>query len=375
LRSLAIRVLPRMFPDDGGLFAFRLRRDGGSDRLEGVSPRYTAIVLIAAATESPDVVNAILKGRDARTVCDHLIDAVSRTNDIGEAALALWAARLHAHDRAREALARVRSLDPVEGRWPTVEVAWCLTALTATSAVTGAQNNAGDESLATRIAARLLASFHRESGMFSHWPSGASGGGIRAHVACFADLVYPIQALSNFYQATGTDRAIDAARRCAATMCALQGQRGQWWWHFDVRTAKVVERYPVYAVHQDAMGPMALFSLEDATGEAHHDAVRKSIEWLATPVEIKRSLIDSDADVIWRKVARREPGKLSRSTQAVASRLHPSLRAPLTDTIFPPVRIDFESRPYHMGWILHAFSESRMARLTAPHAPAPTPAT
>lgn len=361
-----------MFLDDRGLFAFRLRREGGRDRLEGASPRYTAIVLIAAASESPGLIDTILKGRDARAVCDRLIDAVSRTGDIGEAALALWAARLHAHDRAREALARMRSLDPVEGRWPTVEVAWCLTALTASAEP---NDHSRDESLAARIAARLLASFHRESGLFSHWPSGTSGDGIRAHVACFADLVYPIQALSNFYQTTGADRAIDAARRCAATMCALQGQRGQWWWHFDVRTAKVVERYPVYAVHQDAMGPMALLALEDATVEAHHDAIQKSIEWLMTPVEIKRSLVDSDADVIWRKVARREPGKLSRTAQAVASRLHPSLRAPLTDTIFPPVRIDFETRPYHMGWILHAFSESRMARLTAPHAPATTPAT
>lgn len=361
-----------MFLDERGLFAFRLRREGNRDRLEGVSPRYTAIVLIAAVTESPDVVNTILKGRDVRTVCDHLIDAVTGTKEIGEAALALWAARLHGHDRAREALECMRAIDPVEGRWPTVEVAWCLTALTASAE---SKDNARDESLATRIAARLLASFHRESGLFSHWPSGASGGGLRAHVACFADLVYPIQALSSFHQATGAETAIDAARRCVATMCALQGQRGQWWWHFDVRTAKVVERYPVYAVHQDAMGPMALFAFEDATGEGHHDAVRRSIEWLMTPAEIKRSLVDSDADVIWRKVARREPGKLSRSAQALASRLHPSLRAPLTDTIFPPVRIDFETRPYHMGWILHAFSESRLARLAPSQSQATTPAT
>ena len=46
----------------------------------------------------------------------------------------------------------------------------------------------------------------------------------------------------------------------------------------DVRTGRVIEGYPVYAIHQDAMGPMALFALEDACGVQHWDEVRHSVD-------------------------------------------------------------------------------------------------
>ena len=64
---------------------------------------------------------------------------------------------------------------------------------------------------------------------------------------------------------------------------------------------------------------------------------------------------------MWRKVARREPGKLTRTMQAAASAMHPALRAPGTDTLFPPVAIDWECRPYHLAWILYAWSPARLA--------------
>jgi hypothetical protein len=61
-------------------------------------------------------------------------------------------------------------------------------------------------------------------------------------------------------------------------------------------------------------------------------------------------------------VARKEPNKLSRYMQAAASSVHPSLRAPGLDTIFPPETIDFEDRPYHLGWVLYSWPAARVAR-------------
>ena len=123
-----------------------------------------------------------------------------------------------------------------------------------------------------------------------------------------------------------------------------------------------MERFPVYAIHQDAMGPMALFALEDAGGGEHNDAVRRSVAWLTDAPELSGSLIDREADVIWRKVARHEPGKLARSVQAMASRVHPGLRVPAMDIFFRPGRVDYETRPYHMGWLLYAFSGRRSGK-------------
>jgi hypothetical protein len=138
-------------------------------------------------------------------------------------------------------------------------------------------------------------------------------------------------------------------------MCQLQGPKGQWWWHYDGRTGQVVERYPVYSVHQDAMAPMALFTLAEACGGDHSGSIEKGLRWLTDPPERAGSLINTERNVIWRKVARREPRRLVRSLQAATSRMHPSLRMPGVDVVFPPVSIDYETRPYHMAWILHAW--------------------
>jgi hypothetical protein len=195
---------------------------------------------------------------------------------------------------------------------------------------------------------------NERSGAFPHRLGG--GGGLRGHVCCFADLVYPIQALSIRQLRSGDAAAAAAARRAAELIVSRQGASGQWWWHYDLRSGEVVEGYPVYAVHQDAMAPMALFAAEKATGADFSGAVERGLDWLERSPELDgRSLADDEAGLIWRKVARREPLKLSRSLQAAASRIHPSLRVPAMGLVFPPVAIDYEDRPYHLGWLLHAF--------------------
>ena len=88
------------------------------------------------------------------------------------------------------------------------------------------------------------------------------------------------------------------------------------------------------------------------------------------------SLVDDQAGLIWRKVARREPSKLARKLQALASAAHPSLRVPGLDAVFPPGAIDFEDRPYHLGWLFLAFPKRRRTSRAAARAmtsPAPVP--
>jgi hypothetical protein len=357
LRRMATDLLPRMYRPGDAAFAFRLRRENGRDVLEGISSRYTAIVLLGLATEPDAVAREVLHGSSREDACGRLIDRATRESNVGAVALALWAARRLAHPRAGEVLDRLRVMEPDRGTHPTVEVSWCLSGLVVPD------RPVADQALAERIASRLLMSFRETSELFPHWPAGAAPSWLRSHVLCYADLVYPIQALSYYHRATGSERALETARRCGRRMCALQGSEGQWWWHYDVRTGRVVERFPVYAVHQDAMGPMALYDLSEAGGGDYASWITRSVQWFDEAPELDGSLIDREAGVIWRKVARHEPGKLSRHVQAAASRLHPSLRAPGMDVLFRSGKIDRESRPYHMGWILYAFTGERMARL------------
>jgi hypothetical protein len=143
----------------------------------------------------------------------------------------------------------------------------------------------------------------------------------------------------------------------------VQGTAGQWWWHYDVRTGRVVEGYPVYTVHQDAMGPMALFALREAGGPDHGASVLRGLGWMSGSPELHGgSLVDPAVGLVWRKVARREPGKLARSLQALASRAHPGLRLPGLDGLLPPGAIDYETRPYEAGWLLYAYPRDPAGR-------------
>lgn len=359
LRALAVRALQRMYQPDHGLFAFCLRRHSSGLRLEGVSRRYTATALIGLSGEPEDVADRVLRGKRLQDVCARLVLDLEDMDEVGEVALTLWAARMLDHPAVDKAATRLEALDPAHGDLPTVELAWCVTAL----CIGGICPKT--DSLTEALALRLMKSYSDRSDLFSHWPIGAKQSWLRSHVTCFADWVYPVQALSHYFKASSNKDAAEMARRCARRMCDRQGAQGQWWWHYDVRTGRVVERFPVYSVHQDAMGPMALFDLEAACGDNYKSAIARSIQWLIDPPEMTDSLIDQGADVIWRKVARSEPGNSSRVLQALASRVHPAWRVPGVDVVFRPGRVDYESRPYHMGWILYAWSGERGRTLSA----------
>ncbi|GJM24568.1 MAG: hypothetical protein DHS20C16_09830 [Phycisphaerae bacterium] len=352
LCKVAVRSLVRMYDPQTRTFCHCIRRGEQGDQVEGTSVRYAATVLIGLAEHPDSLVCEVLHGQSADDVCATLIAGLSSDSELGEVALTLWAARAMNHADASQALEALRAAKPQSCDAPTVEIAWSLSAL-----VADANDNARDDDLAKLIANRLLRSFNEDTALFSHVPFDSNPSAMRAHVACFADLVYPIQALSFYYQFANDTDALAAATRCGQRMCDGQGEQGQWWWHHDVRTGQCIEQYPVYSVHQDSMAPMALLALRQASGVCHADAISRGLEWLENAPEIDGSLFDKDADLIWRKVARREPGKLVRGLQATASKVHPSLRVPAANTIFPPTYIDYETRPYHMGWILYAWSK------------------
>lgn len=353
LRPMCIRALRRMYDPDINLFCHCIRRGPDGDIPEGVSHRYTAITMIGLLAQETDVCKTILGERGRNETLERLIQDVPFMNNLGDVALTLWMLVAAKHRDAKSVLEQLHRFDPANQPHPTVEIAWTLTSLSIDPAFLSHRE------LASALANRLQGSYSRKSNLFSHWVGPAQVSAWRSHVTCFADWVYPVQALSHYHMATDSKEAIAIARTCAANMRRLQGSAGQWWWHYDARTGAVVEPYPVYAVHQDAMAPMAFFALEEACGDASDEAIQLGLEWLVRSAERCDSLIDHEADLIWRKVARREPAKLVRGAQAVASAIHPSLRAPFADTLFPPTAIDYECRPYHLGWLLYAFDDRR----------------
>lgn len=346
---ISIDGLPLMFSLEGRAFAHsrRLSADGQTQRV-GTSLRYGAIVLIGIHGLDEGAQRAALGGEDAREFCARLASEARESSNLGDVALVAWAAAELAHERLPDVLARLSDLAERDVRRFTVEWAWLVSALAASERIPAISG------LAARGVDQLLAAFSHEAGVFPHRlrPDGRDW---RDHVACFADQVYPIQALARHHAAFGSPAALAIANRCAEQICRVQGPAGQWWWHYDARTGAVTEGYPVYSVHQDAMGPMALLDLQEAGGDDHMDAVRLSLRWMALAPEVGRSLIDEERLLIWRKVGRSDPRKLVRGMRIAASRLHPRLRLGLLGGVFPARRIDFECRPYHLGWVLHTW--------------------
>jgi hypothetical protein len=207
----------------------------------------------------------------------------------------------------------------------------------------------------TRIAldtalGELLARHDPTTHLFRHASEAASlKHRVRRFVANFADQIYAVQATA-FAAACGARAdALGASQACAARLASLQGDLGQWWWHYDPRDGKVAQTFPVYSVHQHAMAPMAFTALATAGGPDHRAAVERGYRWI-TRNETRAPLLDEEAGTIWRSLERDEGGvpRLARHARSVVGwKASPAASA-------PRLRVNHETRPYEWGWCLYA---------------------
>jgi hypothetical protein len=350
LIAIAIRGLPQLLFSNTAAHTGRgvLTASGVKIRIEGEDLRYAAIVALGLSCLEESTQRQVLNGETAAGLAGNVATHVEWTNEPGAIALAAWAAAEVANIDATPLFERLavilRSGQPVE----TVICAWILAA-----AVAQINLNSAWE-LCDLTAGRLKAAQGR-AGLFPHLLPARAAGRFRSHVGCFADQVYPIQALARFSVASGDKSALAAADRCAERICELQGPAGQWWWHYDFRNGGVVEGYPVYSVHQHAMAPMALLDLWEAGGADHLHSIIKGLQWLDQHPEAPSDLVSEWHSVIWRKIGRREPAKMVRKISAVTTSLAPGFRLPGLNKVFPADQIDYECRPYEFGWLLYAW--------------------
>ncbi|MCA1406697.1 hypothetical protein I6F26_19395 [Ensifer sp. IC3342] len=361
LIALATRGLPRMRKKV--LFAHTARAVktnlGWAEQPEGESLRYTAMVALGLSKLDETAQRQVLDGNTAADLARTAEARAETTDDTGAIALAAWAAAEAGRFHASRLFRRLAALLASQSSVHTVNCAWALIAALA------GRHFGETRDLATFAASRLLGG-QATSGLFPHVLPASVNGRLHAHIGCFADQVYPIQALSRLHSAYGDPVAMAAAEACAARICALQGPAGQWWWHYDSRDGSVVEGYPVYSVHQHAMAPMALLDLREAGGSDHRPAIVRGLGWLDRHPEVLAPLIAYDKNVIWRKVARREPNKAVRAISAFTTALKPGLHLPWLDAVFPPSRVDYECRPYELGWLLYAWLSGEGAVSRAP---------
>jgi hypothetical protein len=362
LTPLAIEGLTSMFDANGQLFSFTTKLCDGQFVNEGKSLRYSIMSLLglnrlkSAGILSPINVQAVVTSWIKRKV---------PVDDLGDKGLLLWLCAQAAPDLLEEVY-RVLNLPEALSKSkgarekPTTELSWVLSGLSHAHSVP-ATKLPGLRDLAYNVY-KFLQANQGASGIFGHMARTSSvAGALRGGIGSFADQVYPIYAYCIFGQAFEVPAALTSAQQCADTICRNQGPFGEWWWHYHARNGRVVQRYPVYSVHQHAMGPLALFALSEATGVDFSEPIYKGLQWIAGQNHLGVDLQSDSGRLVWRGLyqdsAHRTYVTEALNYLGVRSENH-------TDNL----KILYECRPYELGWLLYASAGERLAGAT-PGAP------
>jgi hypothetical protein len=357
LTQMAVNALPQMFDEKEQLFCFKLKRTNSGMAREGISHRYTMMTLMGLHRLEQSGAHPFL---EIKSVFDHLVAGLGPSgragwvNNTGDLGLLLWTCALLDPDRLTEVASRVDASSALTrfsgGRQGcTMESAWLLTGLS--HACLAAPARIADfESLAVETYRRLVRNQGSE-GFFGSYARNRSLKGLaRGSIGSFADQVYPIYAFTQFAKAFKESNASERALNCARAICNAQGPLGQWWWHYNSDTGNVINQFPVFSVHQHAMGPMALLALGDALRSDFSPWIHKGLNWL-TDNELAFDMRDGSSQVIWRCIARPEYRRYINAARNALSK---------RDVIesHQDLHIVFECRPYELGWLLYAFANA-----------------
>jgi len=346
------------------VFCNTLKRNADSELKQiGVSNRYSAMVLIGLAMQE-----RLGRSWDAPTdkVLQRLFNWATNNAGLGDVGLVLWAMVVKDDPRAEKVAQNIinRESEILDARSGvgSMPLGWLLAGLGLAM-----QKNLGGSrlaSIAENVCQRLIRNRNQTTSLFSLGGSEFRRNPLQrrlnSQLGSFASQVYPMIGFSFYASASGRPRPLQIAEETADAVCRLQGPKGQWWWIYDVRSAKPAIRYPVYSVHQHSMGPMALLAVSQA-GQGKKDysaAIRESLGWLEEHTELaEESLFARDAGIVWRAIQRDEPSRTAGFGLGRAERLrmHVASWTGMADN--RPFRTGYlcdECRPYELGWILVA---------------------
>jgi len=324
-----------------GLFCYD-RPFGGP--LRGESVRYSILVLLGLLKQAAH-------GGSPTTSIDALHRAaVSRIDDlgVGDLSLLLWAQTRMGEPSASDTLTRLQQrsadlqgLGTLEG----MEAAWFVLG---TAEATAASLPA--RALFDRAYAHLQSRRAPSSPLFRH----TATAGARAKLPNFATEIYSLLALAEVTRHSLVPGSAAQARALADKLIDLRLPDAGWPWLFQSDDGVVVEPYEVYSVHQDAMAPMALFALAEAVGDqAYARAAVEGFQWCFGANELGFMFYDVPNRFAHRSIKRRGP---AHSMNLWANAALGGVLKVRARTSVGGVEVNRTCRPYHLGWILEAWS-------------------
>lgn len=352
LIELASNGLVKMYDTEKNMFCYRMREvEGGKLVPVDVSRRYTIITLMGLRRLEDGGGGSPI---DIRFTIDQLVLKFGNNDNVGDLGLLIWLCALaypeyldQLYDEYLKDNLLKQFGDFREER--TMELSWLLTGMSYAKKRFGAKLQNYDQ-LAEGIYGVILRNYGG-NGIFRHSGKQSVSGRLRGRIGSFADQVYPSYALSVFSDAYNRKEALTPAIENVKTLCRLQGEHGQWWWHYDSKSGTVAGRYPVYTVHQEGMAPMTLLMVGRRAGLDFSKYINRGLEWIIGKNEINKCLIDRERQMIWRSIS---PSRTRCFQEELCSLL--IKRREVHKNISSDFTVLKESRPYCFGWLLYAFA-------------------
>ena len=194
---------------------------------------------------------------------------------------------------------------------------------------------------------KILRNNYGGRGVFKHQSGKSLSRKFRSNIGNFRDQVYPIYAFVLYSQQMKNEEALIIAEETALKICEHQGENGEWMWLYNAKTGKVLSKYPIYTVHQDAMAPMALYAVQQATGINFEKYIFDGLDWLKK-TSFNSEILSRKHNAIWQEVG---PNKIVRKIKSTLFYLGLNFHYE-----YKNLKVVKECRSYHFGWLLFALA-------------------
>ena len=351
LNSLALGSLASLYDQQEKLFSRSITLTESGPRREGTSWKGTIIALLGLQ-HLADSGGAL--PFDVTMIQEAVLRDVSRVRSVGDLGLLIWLSAVSFPGRLEELLSKFdcqNAIDACSNARSTEarELSWFLAGLSHARLIHPQLHpDLADVAVETY---HLLQELQSESGIFGHSAShGFVSGLLCSRYGTFADQIHAIYALSTFTRAFEIEEPLGLALNCANAVCAHQGELGQWWFRYDKQRGCVASHYPVCSAHQDGMAPTALLALGEATGQSFQKQIWKGLSWIAAGNELGVDLRSSDQALIWDSIEPRR--RMAEYWETACNYLRVSSEPQVEN-----LKIRYEARPQHFGWLLYAFGK------------------
>jgi hypothetical protein len=348
----AVAFLLDVYDEDAGLFPFSTCLEEGRLVSEFAHPhtrRYTInsflglrrAALCEPSAPSPERVDAMIE-----RFLERQFEQVSSRADLG--LLALLLSEKDDHGPRDEVLAQLAAASNERALRASnlQELGWMLWG-TSVAARTGAPEA---QAVAARIFKVVCEDYVDDrTGLARH-----SRRLYRRGLVSFGSTVYFLRSMHEYAQLSGSDRAERLFVDGVSRVLGLQGPSGEWPWIISVGSARAVDFYPVFGVHQDSMAMLFLLPALDKAVPRTREAMERSFAWALGKNELGIPMLMSQPHFAYRSIERAEPlARELRYVRAVTNVVTGRSSRVATGT---RVRINPECRSYHLGWILYAWA-------------------